>query len=503
MAINQRKAGVILSYILTITNALVSFIYIPLIIYFLGKEEYGLYQLIGSFLVYLSLFDFGLGKTVTRYYSKFLALKDRKSNENLLALTTLIFLIFAIVVLLIGGIFYFYLENIFDNSLSVAELEIAKKMYLVVLVTAAFTILTNNFKAVITAHERFVFLKSIMIIQVIIRPIVVFAIFLIEANALILVIIQAFLNIAVILLMIYFVFKKLKVKIKLHNFDIPFLKELLRYSFFIFITAMMDQIFWRSDQIILGILVGTASVAVYSIGSQIIMNYMTLSTAISGVFLPSVTKKVTQNVSNKELTNLLVRIGRLQYILLGAVFLGFILYGKEFLALWVGDGFIDAYYITIIIMIPFTVDLIQNIGLTILQAKNMYEFRALVLFVMAILNIIISIPLAIYYGGIGTAVATGISFLIGNGIIMNIYYHKRVGLNIITFWKEIIKISVCMIIPFVTGLLINNILINNLIISFIIKLLLFIIVYVIIMWVLCMNKYEKGLIKKPLKVIFK
>ena len=60
------------------------------------------------------------------------------------------------------------------------------------------------------------------------------------------------------------------------------------------------------------------------------------------------------------------------------VLTGFILYGREFIAIWVGEEFNKSYYIALIIMIPFTIDLIQNIGLAILQAKNMYSFRAIV-----------------------------------------------------------------------------------------------------------------------------
>src|SRR5699024_11208766 len=130
---NQRKAGAILSYIFTITNAIVGFIYIPLIIYYLGKDEYGLYQLMGSVLVYLGLFDFGLGKTVTRYYSKYIALNDDKKKENLLGISTIIFSILSIILLLFGSVFYFYLDNVFGKSLSDTELATAKKMYIVIL----------------------------------------------------------------------------------------------------------------------------------------------------------------------------------------------------------------------------------------------------------------------------------------------------------------------------------------------------------------------------------
>ena len=46
-----------------------------------------------------------------------------------------------------------------------------------------------------------------------------------------------------------------------------------------------------------------------------------------------------------------------------------------------------------------------------------------------------SIPLSKYYGGIGAAIGTAFSLILGQGVILNIYYQKKVGINILEFWK--------------------------------------------------------------------
>lgn len=502
MTISQRKAGVVLSYIYTLTNALVGFIYVPLLIHFLGQKEFGLYQLMGSFLVYLGLFDFGLSNTVTRYYSKYIALDDEEGKENLLALSSLIYLILTLILILVGIFIFFYLDDIFGNSLSLYELKTAKKMFIIILINVAITVSTAVFNSIITAHEKFIFLKVLSIIQVIIRPIIVLAVFAIEASAISVVIVQAGINIFGSIMKIYYSFSKLSVKIKFHYFDKPLLKEFIQYSFYIFITMLMDQIYWRSDQVILGIILGTTSVAVFSIGSQIVTYYMTLSTSMSGVFLPNITKKVFSDGTNDELSNILIKVGRIQYILLGMVLTGFILYGREFIAIWVGEEFNKSYYIALIIMIPFTIDLIQNIGLAILQAKNMYSFRAIVFLSLAISKIIISIPMAIYMGEIGAALATGVSYFIGNGIVMNYYYHKKVKLNILKFWKEIFKLTIPIILSFLIGLVVNKLNVDYNLLSLIVKIILYMIIYILIIWRFGMNRYEKGLLLNPIKKIY-
>ncbi|MCS4586098.1 hypothetical protein FZ990_14955 [Clostridium perfringens] len=77
---------------------------------------------------------------------------------------------------------------------------------------------------------------------------------------------------------------------------------------------------------------------------------------------------------------------------------GFILVGKEFITTWAGQDYYLAYYIALVIMIPLTVPLIQNLGITILQAKNMHKFRSKIYIVIAILNLLASIPMAKFLG---------------------------------------------------------------------------------------------------------
>lgn len=113
---------------------------------------------------------------------------------------------------------------------------------------------------------------------------------------------------------------------------------------------------------------------------------MALSTAISGVYLPHVTEIVAKNEPVKKLSDLFIKIGRYQYYLLALVASGFVIFGRDFIDIWAGKDFEEAYWITLLIIIPFTIDLIQNIGLSIMQAQNRYDFRAKVYLAMGLLT---------------------------------------------------------------------------------------------------------------------
>ena len=441
----ERKIGIFLSYFNIVIHAVLGFVYVPLLLYYIGAHEYGLYQLIGSLIAYFSIMDFGLTAAVTRFFAKYRALHDTKEMENLLAIALRGYLIVTALALFIGGICYFNIDLIFHNGLTDSELIEAKHIFILLLLNIVLTLSTLIFRAVINACERFLFLKGIETIQLILQPILIILILQKMPTAFAVALAQTILNILLIGARGYYCFYKLKIRIKLHFWDKELISDFKRLSLRVFAESLVDQIFWKTNQVILGIVRGTFAVAVYSISSLIYMNYMALSTAISGVYLPHVTGMVARREPKENLSELFIQIGRWQYYLLALVASGFIIFGSQFIELWAGESFHDAYWITILIIIPFTIDLIENIGLAILQALNQYAFRAKMYSCVGLLNICLAIPLGLKFGGVGCAVATGISMFLGNGIGMNWYYAKQIGLNIKEFWGQISKITLVVV----------------------------------------------------------
>ncbi|MFW5980978.1 MAG: oligosaccharide flippase family protein [bacterium] len=490
---NQRKAGIMLSYMSMFLNILIGFIYVPVLLHFLGKSQYGLYQLMGSLIAYMAIMDFGLSGTITRYYSRYLTLEDKKNQANILALSSIIYGVITLVILLVGFVIYLNIDIIFSNSLTIVELGKAKIIFAILLFNTAITIPSYIFNAVINSHEKFVFIRVLTIIQTLLKPFVVVAILLYRADVIGLVIVQTAFNIAAVVAKIYYSLIKLKVKVKLYSWDKGLLKEMIAFSFFIFLNMIVDQIYWKTDQIILGIISGTSAVAVYSIASQLDAYYIRFSSSINSVFLPKISAISAETEDMTELNKIFRKIGRIQFAIMALILTGFILYGKNFIGFWAGNDFRQAYYMALIVMVPLLLPLIQNMGLVILQAKNKHAFRSKVFIVIAILNIVLTIPLARLYGGFGCAIATSFALIIGNFVIMNIYYHKKIGLNIIAFAKEIVSMSYPVLLAVAVALIANLYFPTTSVISLLLKIGFYIVVYFVFMWFMGLNSYEKDI----------
>ena len=226
---NQLKAGVLLNYTTIMLTVIVGLILTPFIINRLGDAEYGLYILIGAFVGYLTLFDFGLNNTIIRFVAKYRIEKDKEGEENFLATVMSIYGIISVLIMGVGIILYFSLDSIFSDSLTVQELDKAKVMFVILLFNIAFTLPGGAFTAISSAYEHFVFSRVANIIKYIIRSILVVVLLLYGGDAIGLVILDTVMNLLIISVNVYYVFKVLKVKFKFHSFQLDFLKEIFSY----------------------------------------------------------------------------------------------------------------------------------------------------------------------------------------------------------------------------------------------------------------------------------
>lgn len=495
--VNELKVGAILSYVSLGLTSIISLIYTPIMLRLLGQSEYGLYNLANSVIGYLGILDFGLGNAVIRYTAKYKALNDKDREENLHGMFIIIYSILAIIIIIVGGILISNIEIVFSAKLTVVELKRMKILMSIMIFNLAISFPLSVFNGIVTAYEHFVFPKVMSIIRAILNPFVMIPLLLMGYKSIGMIVATTVMNLIFIGVNIYYCFVILKVKIKFKKFEIKILREISGYSFFVFLNIIVDKIYWSTDQFILGAVSGTIAVAIYSVASTINTYYMNFSTAISSVFLPKVTSMVTKNVSDKEISELFIKTGRIQYIIMAFILGGFLILGKEFMTVWAGSDYVEAYYICLIVMIPLTIPLIQNLGITILQAKNMHKFRSKIYVVIAILNIFLSIPLAKFFGGIGAAISTGISMFIGNVIIINIYYYKKINIDIPRFWKDIIVMTIPVILSVILGCIINNIININGYAGIFMKGILYSLIYVALMWSLAINEYEKNLLIGP------
>ena len=303
-----------------------------------------------------------------------------------------------------------------------------------------------------------------------------------------------------------FVVGHLKEKFVFNGFEKGLFREILTYTSFIAINIVVDQINWNIDKLLLARYKGTIAVAVYSVGYTLNNYYSMISTAISGVFTPMVHRIINDTHSDKilqrtKLTELFIRVGRIQFLILALVASGLVFFGKPFIMFWAGVGYEGAYYVVLLLTIPATIPLIQNVGIEIQRAQNKHQFRSIVYLIMALLNLGVSIVFCQWWGAIGSALGTAISLIVANGFLINVYYQKECNIDVIVFWKSIAGMFKGLIAPVVLGIMVMSKIRMDSFGKLTGWIVVYSALYCISCWFFSMNQYEKGLLLKPIKML--
>lgn len=508
MVKSQLRWGSVLSYVQMAANVIINLVFTPIMLQLLGDSEYGLYNTVASTISMLSILNLGFNSSYIRYYSKYKSCNDETSISRLNGLFLTIFSVIGVVALLCGLFLSFNLDIVFKDGLTANEYEIARVLMLLLSFNLAVSFPSSVFKSIIYAHERFVFLKIVNMIRTLCGPMVSIPILLMGYRSIAMVSTLVVFYLIADFLHIYYSLKELKINISFGKLETGLFRNLLAYTSFIAINLIVDQVNWNLGKIILGRYKGTTAVSIYSIGHTISTSYNMFSTAVSGVFTPRIHNIInnTKEIAKKrrELTSLFIKVGRVQFLILGLVASGLVFFGKQFITkFWVGSAYSEAYYVMLLLILPVTVPLIQNIGIEIQRSLNKHQFRSLVYLFMAAINVSISVIMSQKYGAVGSAVGTAFALIIANGIIMNIYYHKKCDIDIIAFWKEILAMFKGIIPPIALGIALLYILDTYSVFGFIFGVCCYTAMYAVSMWFLAMNSYEKSLILTPLKKVFR
>ncbi len=497
---NQRKAGALLSYLYLALTFAVGIFYTPILLGFLGESEYGVYSVANSAIAFLAILDLGFSQTMIRYVSRCKALKDKVGEQKLNGMFLLLYSGIAVIALIAGTVLFFNLDLVFQRGFTPAETAQLKIIFVILLINLVVSFPLGIYSSIISANEGFFYLKLVNIISFALTHAGILLALFLGYKSVMMAVITTVVSIALKLITAVYGTSRYRIRFMFRGFDRALLREVFVFSFFIFLNIVIDQLYSNTDKFILGALCSSAMVTTYTVGVQFYSYFEQFSTSISGVFLPKITQLVTVNDNLEEVSALFCRIGRVQFILLGFLMSGFIIFGRQFISLWVGKDQMDAYRIALVVILPALIPLSQNLGISVLRALNQHRFRSIIYFFIALVNVGLSIPLALRFGGFGAACATGFATCCGQIATMNWFYYKKIGLDIPGYWKEIGKIVLPLLPVTAAGAGIHWLMPAGGWILLLAQCVLYTGIFLVFGWLMIFNQYEKelltGLFKK-------
>lgn len=485
------KKGAIFSYIAIFVNIAVTFFYTPWMIKKIGVSDYGLYSLVISFISYF-IMDFGLHQAVQRFIAKYRAEDDEDKVGKMVGITTRVYLIIDAVIFLILLVLFFFITNIF-KGLTIEEIEKLKGLYVI---AATFSVLNFMFKPMagaMMAYEYFVEERALEMVNKVGLVLLVCVALYFGAGVYTLVLINGAVSLFVSIAKFYVFRRKSKLKIKWGYYDKGELKNIFSFSMWTFCSGLAQRLRISLVPTLLGILSNSHEIAVYALGAQIEGMVFTLSTGINGLFLPKVSRMMKRQ-EREDVLDLMIQIGRIQLLLIGLIFCGFVLFGHFFIHLWIGDEFTLTYLVVIFLIIANLVSLTQHIAVDVIYVENKIRDMTIRLFITSLGGFIIASLLAPSLGAVGCAIGTCVGLCVYL-VWINVYYQQVLGIDIKKFFQHC-HLKILPVLVLYSAIVYSVFMFVDM--DSWVKLIVSISLYVIVFFVLCyffvFNEQEKKLI---------
>jgi O-antigen/teichoic acid export membrane protein len=450
-----------------------------------------------SIVGYLAILDFGFGSAVTRYTVKYNTENDKESLYKLYGTVSVIYVLIGVLALSVCCVLGFFTPQLFSSTMTVEEVSKIQIMMYLCGINLLFTFPLQISASVLIAHERFIFKNGVNLIRTYLQPaILILLLYLVHIKSVGAIVVVTLFNLLTYLSFYIYSVRKLDFKFSLQNYESKMIRCLITFSAWMFLVSVFEHLQYNSGQFIIGLFQGSDVVAVWGIAMIFILNYRSLSTAITNVFLPSYISNTFKN-DNETIQKTTYKVTRLQAYVLFFIMANFILFGQYFIDMWAGKGYHDAYIVALIVMLPMTIALLLDFSYLLQIATNKLKFRIVTLFA----GFILAFLAVFFWEGItlvSYAYVIAGSIVLGQIICVIYFIIRKIDVSL----KEIVKgLSPIAIITVALTVATTHVaqMIPDSLFSFFLEIVVFNILLGLLWWFISFSESEKEIVFKIMR----
>lgn len=471
MKLTKNKLDIALATILSFSSIGVGIIatlfYTPFLLDVVGDNQYGINSFVTSLTSWLTVITIGIANSFVRFSAK-VSHEDPINGQKEVNTAFLVILsITALISAMIGSLFFTLLKigkiNLTNYSLS--EMSILTNILFIEVVGLIFSFVTIFFNSYNTSKHKLTFVRGVALAITILNPLISFPLLFKHPNIITISLVKTTINFVVMIVYVLYSIFVTKVEFApLKSFDFKrLIKDILIFSFYSMLLITFKTFNKSIDKVILGVFVGPYAVTLYQIALGFVEYFYQGALHVTGNFNPKVTKYVVEG-NTKAIQKYFITLSRVSLILLFFIFGGFVVAGRTFVTNWVGESRIEAYYISILLILINIVPFSEIIADIITKAMNKHKFPAILLVINLISNLIITLILVIFvpkeYAILACIIGTLLTTVICQWIILNIYY-KKLGLDVNKFFLNFLKYLGLSVFCILVSMLINFLLLEK------------------------------------------
>lgn len=432
---------------------LIGFLLTPYIISHLGKTGYGIWTLIASIIGYYGILDLGITSAITRYVARYAAQNNYKALIETICTSLAVFCVVGLVIVGFSFAVAGPLSRFFNVSTDYIE-KFRQIVWLLGLATGL-GFPGNLFGAVIRAHERFVAANLIIVIITIIRASLI-VLFLSNGFGLVGIAFSHLISAIIMIVLNYTICKILFSYFRLHLKAVSWsmFRLLLGFGVATTVWSLADIMRFNLDSFVIAKWINFPSVAVYGVAALLIRYFLQfIAQGTHVVFTPRFSSLDGEG-KRDHLQQLFLKSLSVASFLSFAVGTLIIIFGKQFIALWIGIDFLGAVPVLWVLTLSYSIAFAQAPSISLVYALKKHYLFAEVSIIEGIANVALSIYLAPRYGILGVAIGTAVPMLLIKLFLQPIYVSRIVGVSFVSYWGKLMPVLVLsagliMIAPYV------------------------------------------------------
>lgn len=430
-----------------VLNTVLTIVVSAFIVRIIGRTDYGVYQTVTAFVSYLVLLEFGTSSAMSRNLS--LLKKDgtdtEQVNKNVSTVWSLTIILSAVIILF-AVVFYLLIGDIYANTLTAEQIIVAKRLFIFAAFNLLCTFLTQTLNGLLIGYENYTFEKTLSLVKLLLRSALIVVWLIIKPNIYAIVIIDATLSFSVFLITLLYCVIKLKSKLVFKYFDKGVFKFTMPLCFAMLLQTIVNSANGNVDKFLISVMLSPEAVSVYAISTMLFTTYSAIGCIPLSMYMPTIADSLKKGVKGEELSECLVKPCRLNAFILGVLAFGILVVGQQFFVIVYGAEFSESWIYAIIVIFPILFNEFNNVIINVIDILNKRQVRSFILMITTVFNIIGSILAIKFWGMLGAAIVTGISYVLQT-VILNIYYKKKLGINVCKLFKESFNgIFLCLII---------------------------------------------------------
>lgn len=432
----RRNAGIIFSYGSTILNMLCGLFLSSYLLRILGQTDYGIYQTVCSFANYLVLLEFGTGTVITRNIARCRANGRPEDIQKNVSTVWSVNIILALLLVLAAGVFYAIIPTLYVKTLSCEQIIYARKIFALEAVYLVVSFFVTVPQGILLGYEQYQLPPIISLIRLLVRTSALALLVFYYRLAIVIVWVDISVSVIVFIVESWYCRTRFHIRFSIRGFDKKVFLDALPLCMAIFIQCIVNQANNNIDKFILGIRLNPESVSIYSVGLYIYSIFSSLTTIPISMYAPQTVKEIERGTSGRKLEDFLIQPSRLIVLVGGTLLFGFVAVGREFITLVYGAEYTVAWVVALIIMVPMLLNMSNGILVNVLDATNRRLARSYVLGITTIANIVLTLFWVDKWGMIGASVATAVCTVAGQITLMNVYYNKKMNINVLYMYRE-------------------------------------------------------------------